>query len=186
MMSKQNPLQPPIDELLSRREFNVLVGQYSERVYNHAYRMLGNREDAEEATMDVFLKVHKGLSDFRGDAKLSTWIWKITVNVCLSRRSKRKSEMVITEADNPEETIVDPSLNPEEWYIKEEAREELARRIAQLPEQEATAVALFYLEGMNYGEIAAILSAPPGTVATALYRGRDKLRRKLSLERIRT
>lgn len=182
----QDPQQSAMDETLSKREFNVLVGQYSERVYNHAYRMLGNREDAEEAMMDVFLKIHKGLSDFRGDAKLSTWIWRITVNVCLSRRSKRKVETVLTDSDNPEETIVDPSMNPEEHLLKEESREELARLIAELPEQEASAIALFYLDGMNYGEITAILSIPAGTVATALHRGREKLRRKLCVERTQT
>jgi RNA polymerase sigma-70 factor, ECF subfamily len=185
MKTTQDPQQPLTDESLSRREFNAIVRQYSERVFNHAYRMLGNREDAEEATMDVFLKIHKSLSDFRGDAKLSTWIWRITVNVCLSRRSKRKPETVVTEADNPEETIVDPSLNPEQYFIKEEAREEFARLVATLPEQEASAIALFYLEGMNYEEIATILSAPAGTVATALHRGRERLRRKLCGERIR-
>jgi len=184
MMSKKDREQSSVDEHPSRREFNALVGEYFERVYNHAYRMLGNRENAEEATMDVFLKIHKGLSDFRGDAKLSTWIWRITVNVCLSRRSKKEAETILTDADAPEDTIVDPSMNPEEYFIKEETREELARRIAELPEQEASAIALFYLEGMTYEEIAAILSAPAGTVATALHRGRERLRRKLSAERI--
>ncbi len=162
-------------------EFDALVRDYSERVYNHVYRMLGNREDAEEATMDVFMKIHRGLADFRGDAQLSTWIWRITTNVCLSRRSKMKEQTVSAGTENAEDVIadLDPMSNPDELLLKEEMREELARSIAKLPEQEAAAMTLFYLEGMKYEEIAAVLGMPMGTVATAVHRGRERLRKKM-------
>jgi len=172
----------------SSAQFNDLVRDYSERVYNHAYRMLGNREDAEEATMDVFLKIHHGLSDFRGDAQLSTWIWRITTNVCLSRRAKKKAQTVSAETENVDEVVadLDPAANPEMVLLKEEKREELARSIAGLPEQEAAAITLFYLDGMKYEEIAAILDVPLGTVGTAVHRGRERLRKKMHAERVRT
>ena len=143
--------------------------------------MLGNREDAEEATMDVFMKIHRGLADFRGDAQLSTWIWRITTNVCLSRRSKMKEQTVSAGTENAEDVIadLDPMSNPDELLLKEEMREELARSIAKLPEQEAAAMTLFYLEGMKYEEIAAVLGMPMGTVATAVHRGRERLRKKM-------
>jgi RNA polymerase sigma-70 factor (ECF subfamily) len=149
--------------------------------------MLGNREDSEEATMDVFMRVHHGLADFRGDAQMSTWIWKITTNVCLSRRAKRKGLEVSVESESMEEVIadLDPASNPEEVFLKEETREGLARFIAALPEQEAAAMTLFYLEGMKYEEIAAILGVPMGTVATAVHRGRERLRKKMYAERVR-
>ena len=169
-------------------QFSALVSQFSERVYNHAYRMLGNREEAEEATMDVFLKIHKGLADFRGDAQLSSWIWKITANVCLSRRAIKRVATVFRESEEIEEIVVDlePASNPEELFVKEESRERLARFIAELPEHEAAAITLFYLEEMKYEEIAAVLGLPSGTVATALHRGRERLRRKMIGERINT
>jgi RNA polymerase sigma-70 factor (ECF subfamily) len=171
----------------ARAQFNALVQRYSERIYNHAYRMLGNREEAEEATMDVFMKIHHGLADFRGDAQLSTWIWRITVNVCLSRRSRKSLDTVSLETDEIIGNAGDPEprSNPEELFITVEAREELASAIAGLPQQEAAAITLFYLEGMKYEEIAVILSIPAGTVATALHRGRERLRTKMCAERIR-
>jgi len=187
MANTQDPPQSAASVLPARPQFNALLQEYSERVYNHAYRMLGNREDAEEATMDVFLKIHHGLADFRGDAQLSTWIWRITTNVCLSRRTKRREPTVSMEVENVEEVIadLDPTSNPEEVFMKEETREELARSIAELPGQEAAAITLFYLEGMKYEEIAAILGVPMGTVGTAVHRGRERLRKKMYAERVR-
>jgi RNA polymerase sigma-70 factor (ECF subfamily) len=187
MANTKDPQQRAALVLPARPQFDALVREYSERVYNHAYRMLGNREDAEEATMDVFLKIHHGLADFRGDAQLSTWIWRITTNVCLSRRTKRREQTVSMEVENIGEVIadLDPTSNPEEVLMKEETREELARSIAELPGQEAAAITLFYLEGMKYEEIAAILGVPVGTVGTAVHRGRERLQKKMCAERVR-
>jgi RNA polymerase sigma-70 factor (ECF subfamily) len=187
MANTNDPRQRATSVLPTRPQFNALVQEYSERVYNHAYRMLGNREDAEEATMDVFLKIHHGLADFRGDAQLSTWIWRITTNACLSRRAKRREQTISVESENVEEVMadLDPASNPEEVFLKEEMREALAYSIAELPEQEAAAITLFYLEGMKYEEIAAILGVPMGTVGTAVHRGRERLRKKMYAERVR-
>lgn len=187
MPNTNDPQQRPAPVVLTRAQFNTLVQDYSERVYNHAYRMLGNREDAEEATMDVFVKIHCGLADFRGDAQLSTWIWKITTNVCLSRRAKKREQTSSLETENVEEVIadLDPTSNPEEAFLKVEVREGLARCIAELPEQEAAAITLFYLEGMKYEEIVTILGIPIGTVGTAVHRGRERLRKKMFAERMR-
>jgi RNA polymerase sigma-70 factor (ECF subfamily) len=188
MANTNDPRQRAANALPTRAQFNDLVREYSERVYNHAYRMLGNREDSEEATMDVFMKIHHGLADFRGDAQLSTWIWRITTNVCLSRRAKRREQAVSVETENAEEIIpdLDPMSNPEMIFLKQETREQLAGSIAELPEQEAAAITLFYLDGMKYEEIATILGVPMGTVATAVHRGRERLRKKMYAERVRT
>jgi len=182
---KESP-QTSGTEAVTSLQFSALVRQYSDRVYNHAYRMLGNREEAEEATMDVFLNIHHGLAAFRGDAQLSSWIWKITANVCLSRRARKRVPTVFIEMEKVEGIVVDrePASNPEELFLKEESREQLARLIAELPDQEAAAITLFYLEELKYEEIAATLDLPSGTVATALHRGRERLRRKMIGERI--
>ena len=149
--------------------------------------MLGNHEDAEEATTDVFLRIHVGLGEFRGDSHLSTWIWRITRNVCLSRRAKKKIQMIPLDADEAQDdmTTARTELNPEELLIREEVRENLAQLISELPEQEAAALSLFYLDGMKYEEIAAILDVPAGTVGTALHRGRERLRSKILKTRAR-
>ena len=142
-------------------------------VYNHAHRMVGSREDAEEATQDVFRKVHAGLAGFRGEAKLSTWIWRITANVCLTRLAGRRRDTVPLDGEPPAH---DRSPDPERELIEHEEREHLAKLISGLDPREASAINLFYYEGMRYGEIAEILGVPDGTVATLLHRGREKLR----------
>jgi RNA polymerase sigma-70 factor (ECF subfamily) len=163
--------------LASNNEFNIIVKEFAERVYNHAYRMLGSREDAEEATQDVFLKIHRGLNNFRGDAKLSTWIWRITTNVCLTRCSVKSNSSSSIE-NNLIEKITDDSrtANPENVFLDREDHGDLADLIKKLSPKEAATITLFYLEEWNYNEISNILEIPMGSVATLLHRGREKLR----------
>jgi RNA polymerase sigma-70 factor, ECF subfamily len=158
--------------------FDTIIDQFAERIFNHAYRMLGSREDAEEATQDVFLKIHQGLGDFRGESRISTWIWRITTNVCLSRRARKKISTDSLDEDTERSAEIEDKnvADPEELFIAQEAREKLAGLIADLNPQEASAITLFYLEGMDYAEIARILDVPMGSVATALHRGRLRLR----------
>jgi RNA polymerase sigma-70 factor (ECF subfamily) len=166
-------------------DFDSIVEHFAERIFNQALRVLGNREDAEEAATDVFMRIHRGLSDFRGESQLSTWIWRITANVCLTRKARRRIQMVSLDAggfgDDPNDD--DRNSNPEERLFAEEGGEELASLIAELPDQEASAIALFYLQEMKYNEIAAILQIPPGTIATLLHRGRERLRKRIHGER---
>ena len=159
--------------------FNAIVDRFAESVYNHAWRMLGSPEDAEEATQDVFLRVHGSLDSFRGDAKISTWIWRITTNVCLSRRSAKRDSMKRSENLSGSDDVPDDSRGPEAAYIESEERERLGRLIATLPDGEASAITLYYMQGFDYNEIAEVLCIPPGSVATALHRGRDRLRSML-------
>jgi RNA polymerase sigma-70 factor (ECF subfamily) len=177
----------PESERSASLHFDSLVEEYSERIYNHAFRMLGNREDAEEAASDVFLRIHLGLGEFRGDAHVSTWIWRITTNVCLSRRAKKRVLAVSLHTGEPQDDLAIPQddSNPEELFIQQEVREHLAHLIQELPDHEAAAISLFYVDGMKYEEIAAILDVPAGTVATALHRGRERLKRRILKERAR-
>ncbi|HTP12840.1 MAG TPA: RNA polymerase sigma factor [Bacteroidota bacterium] len=163
--------------MTTRPSFEALVDEFGGKIFNHAFRMLGTREDAEEATQDVFLKIHQGLPGFRGESQLSTWIWRITTNVCLTRGAKRKLHTVPLDEDEGEESVIDdhaPS-NPEESFIAEESREQLARLINKLNPRESAAITLFYVDGLEYVEIARILDLPMGSVATHLHRGKKKL-----------
>lgn len=168
-------------------DFEAIVNEFAEKVYNHALRMLGEPLDAEEATSDVFLRIHRSLETFRHEAKLSTWIWKITSNVCLSHHRKKKLETLSVESENLSEILADPGSesNPEESYLQREKQEELARLISRLPPREAAAITLHYMEGLDYSEIASILEIPIGSVATALHRGRERLRSLLEKRRRR-
>jgi RNA polymerase sigma-70 factor (ECF subfamily) len=166
-------------------DFDSIVEHFADRIFNQAWRVLGNREDAEEATNDVFMRIHRGLSDFRGESQLSTWIWRITTNVCLTLKARRRVQMVSLDAgefrDDPRDDERDS--NPEERLFAQEGGEQLAGLIAELPDQEGLAIGLFYLQEMKYNEISAVLRIPTGSVATLLHRGRERLRKRILGER---
>jgi len=166
-----------------RAEFNAIVDRFAERVYNHALRMLNNREDAEEAMQDVFLRVHRSFGTFRGDAEFSTWLWRITVNVCLSRRGSRWKRRERIQVERISDDIPDDAPGPDELLSRREERRRIAVLIARLPGREAAALTLYYMEELDYATIGRILRIPPGSVATALHRGRERLGKMLRAER---
>lgn len=165
-------------------EYQVLVKRFSEGVYNHAWRMLGSREEAEEAAQDVFLQVHRTMGEFRGEAQVSTWIWRITNNICLNRRESREYADSHRGASAGPDDFIGGDPDPLHAVILLEERERLARMIARLPDREASAITFYYIEGFDYVEIAGLLRVPAGSVATALHRGRERL--KVMMERKET
>ncbi len=171
------------DRVSEKPEFNAIVDRFAGRVYNHALRMLNNREDAEEAMQDVFLRVHRSLGTFRGDAELSTWLWRITVNVCLSRRRTRRRRREQVRVEDVADAIADDAPGPDEILAILQDRARIAAMIARLPDREAASITLYYIEGFDYAEISRILNIPPGSVATALHRGRERLGKMLRAER---
>jgi RNA polymerase sigma-70 factor, ECF subfamily len=160
-------------------EFTRIVEEHAQGVFTHAHAMLGSREEAEEAAQDVFLNVYRSLGGFQRRAKVSTWIWRITTNVCLNRRESRR-RIVTTSIDVAGSgELQDESPDPERSFIVREERGRLNRLIASLPDREAAALTLYYLEGMEYKEIALILDITEGSVATAIHRGRERLAGRL-------
>jgi RNA polymerase sigma-70 factor (ECF subfamily) len=160
------------------KEFNAIVKQFSKSIYNHAFYMLGNHEAAEDATYDAFLKIHRGLESFRGESELSTWIWRITTNVCLTVRAKKRLPTISIEDELDAECAlaVSDNTSPHDVVARKETRQQLDQLIARLPDKEGTALTLYYFEEMNYKEIADVMKIPAGSVATALHRGRERLR----------
>lgn len=160
-----------------QQEFNRIVAQFSARIYNHALRMLGHREDAEDATQEVFQRVFKGLQSFRGQSNIYTWIWKITNNVCMTMREKRAKFAALSIDEEQLAKLIDDNhfSNPEKVYLTRENREFLEDCFAQLPAKESAALMLFYLEDMDYKAISDVLEVPTGTVGTLLHRGRNRL-----------
>ncbi|MGH7324780.1 MAG: RNA polymerase sigma factor [Candidatus Rokuibacteriota bacterium] len=162
------------------RAFEDLVTAYQHRVFAVAYRMLGSRAEAEEAAQEVFLRVHRAIAEFRGDAKLSTWMYAITSRHCLNRlasgaqRLARASaaEDVLADVPSPEQDAAD-ALERREVVVA------LHRAIAELPEERRIVVVLRDLEGLSYEEIAEVLDVTLGTVRSRLHRARLELKEKL-------
>jgi len=158
--------------------FRDVYEMYSDMVYNLCLNYLQNREDAEEATQDVFVKVHSKLSTFRSDSSMKTWVYRIAVNHCLDmvksgRRLWWRTLLSLgTGVDRAEFARFDhPGVQLED----REALELLYRRINNLPEQQKTAIILRYLEDLSPPEIAEIMSLSVKAVESLLQRGKMKL-----------
>lgn len=158
--------------------FEELVKSYQHRVFGVAARMLGSAAEAEEIAQEVFLRVHRAAAEFRGEAKLSTWLYAITSRLCLNRlssgerRHRGGGEAALDDA---------PSPWPDAGAVLERREVEIALRqaIAELPEERRIVVVLRDMEGLTYEEIADALSLEPGTVRSRLHRARMDLKAKL-------
>jgi RNA polymerase sigma-70 factor (ECF subfamily) len=163
------------------RHFKELLEQYQHIVYNQAYRMLGNREDAEEATQDIFLNIFRSLESFRGASKLSTWIYQITANECITRL--RRKQLTMLSFDEPYEkdgktlTEIIPERCPdaESRMISSETAEMIRSQVRRLPPKWAMAISLYHFDDLSYDDIAEIMEIPRATVATYIMRGRKQL-----------
>ncbi|MEE0945034.1 MAG: sigma-70 family RNA polymerase sigma factor [Clostridia bacterium] len=163
--------------------FDKLVSEYNKRVANIAYSLLSDREDALDASQEVFIKVYKNIGTFRGESTVSTWIYRITKNVCTDMLRKRRSTLISLDDDDdesPKLEIADVASSPEYVAEKNEKIRIVRKAVAALDENQRTLVTLYDINGLSYEEIAAVLKCPLGTVKSRLYRARESLRKILS------
>lgn len=158
--------------------FNDLVLEYQTLVYNLCYRMLADVQAAEDAAQEAFVNAWRNIGSFRGDA-FRPWLLRIAANLCrdeLRRRGRRPSSSLDTalEAGVPEPPDDDPS--PEDAALTSELRASLDAALAELPEEQRTAIYLCDVEGLDYAEIAEVTRASLGTVKSRIARGRLRLR----------
>ena len=160
------------------RAFEELVSAYQHRVFGVALRMLGARAEAEEIAQETFLRAHRALGEFRGDARLGTWLHAIASRLCLDRlasgprRYERSDDLALAQA---------PAGGADAVGALERGELEAALRdaVAALPEDRRIVVVLRDLEGLSYEEIAEALGLPLNTVRTRLHRARLDLKAKL-------
>lgn len=168
-----------------RDAFAALVSAYEGKIYNLALRYLGNREDAMDASQEVFLRVFRFLPGFQEESGFSTWIYRIGVNVCkdmLAKRAKRGElslELPDEEEDYRTTEVADSRYDPEAIVEQADLRESLAEAIGQLPQQQREMIVLRDIQGLSYEEIGQVLSLEAGTVKSRLSRARENLRKKL-------
>ena len=158
--------------------FEELVTTYQHRVFGVALRMLGNAAEAQDVAQEAFLRAHRALGEFRGDAKLSTWLYAITSRLCLNRLASGERRLV----RQGEETLLrlaDDRRRPDAALERSELESALARAIAELPEERRIVVVLRDIEGLGYEEIARVLDLELGTVRSRLHRARADLKGKL-------
>ncbi|KAB7529568.1 sigma-70 family RNA polymerase sigma factor [Flagellimonas olearia] len=156
------------------RAFSELVNRYKDLVYTLALRMLGNREEAEEVSQDTFIKVFHSLERFKGDSKISTWIYRIAYNACLDRIRLRKSRtfLDVGEMEDFVFTEMDTALDK---MVREERGRLVGQCLAKLPSEDAGLLTLFYFEEKSLLEIENILNVPVNSLKVRLFRARKKL-----------
>ncbi len=169
-----------------RDAFNELFEKYENRVINIAYGMLSDRDDACDAAQEVFIKVYRNISLFRENSLLSTWIYRITSNVCndiLRKRQRSANTISINAAlddDGRTKELPDSAPLPEEFAEHNEAQRAVRKAISELSDEYREIITLCDIEDMSYDDIANVLNCPVGTVKSRLNRARKSLRKILS------
>jgi RNA polymerase sigma-70 factor (ECF subfamily) len=164
--------------------FNQLVARWERPIYALAYRTLGREEDARDVVQEAFLRAYRGLKGFKGEAKFSSWLYRITLNLCRdwSRRERRAPIVQVPEGTDPVELAderVQTSESVEDLVARREMSDAVAKAMAELPEEQRTAIMLKEYHGLTFQEIAGMLDCPLSTVKTRLYQGLSVLRRRL-------
>ncbi|MEK7874551.1 MAG: sigma-70 family RNA polymerase sigma factor [Chloroflexota bacterium] len=160
-------------------DFRELVEKYTSMVYSVALRMLGNTQDAEDATQETFLSAFKSLKSFRGQSSLSTWLYRIAVNACLMKLRKEKSAHYLVDTGYEDMDIPDREPGPERAAINNELREHIQEGLSRLPPDMRAAVILRDVQGLSGEEAAEALGVQLATQKTRLHRGRVLLRKHL-------
>jgi len=164
--------------------FNQLVVRWERPIYALAYRVIGREEDARDVAQETFLRAFRALSGFKGQAKFSSWLYRITLNLCRDwiRRERRTPVAQAPEGVDLIELAgeAEPSESVEDLVSRRELSRVVARAMAALPEDQRTAIILKEYHGLTFQEIADLLDCPLSTVKTRLYQGLTVLRKHLA------
>lgn len=161
--------------------FAQLVQLHQRRVFNLVYRMLQDYEEASEMTQEAFLAAWQGLPSFRGDARFSTWLYRIAYNCCLKQLDVRKRDCALQLAMQAEQTLAQSSFEERaDAELDAQDRQQLVRlQLSLLPTKYRVVLVLRHLQEMTYEEIAEILVMPVGTIKTHLFRARNLLKERM-------
>lgn len=171
-----------------RGAFADLVELYKDKIYHLGYRMLGNRQEAEEIVQETFLRVFRSLERYDESMKFSTWIFRIGTNLSIDRLRKRKISYsldaeVVSDRDGEGSDwygmLASEDPTPEEQILLSETQRRIRDAIETLPEKYKSVVILKYMEDMSLQEIGDVLGMPVTTVKTRVHRGREFLKKKL-------
>ena len=167
-----------------REAFETLVSRYEKKVYSLALRLTGRSEDAFDLTQDIFMKMFASLSLFRGESAFSTWLYRLSYNVCIDYERKRKRR-VITYSLEDDTYFLDPHLtddrfSPEVQWENRQLKEEIQKALLELSAEHRMMVLMRDVQGLSYKEIAEVLEIGEGTVKSRIFRAREAMRKKLT------
>jgi RNA polymerase sigma-70 factor (ECF subfamily) len=166
--------------------FGEIVELYKDKIFQLCYRMLGNRQEAEDMAQEAFVRAYVNIHRFRTDLKFSTWLYRIATNLCIDRIRKKKPDYFL-DAEVPgtdgltmySQVAAEIDL-PEKQVETLELQDMIQAEINRLPEKYRSVIVLKYIEELPLKEISDVLDLPIGTVKTRIHRGREALRKQLS------
>jgi RNA polymerase sigma-70 factor (ECF subfamily) len=177
------------EELVSRsmggdpESFNQLIKRWERPIYALAYRTIGREDDARDVVQETFLRAFRGLSGFKGQAKFSSWLYRITLNLCRDWMRRQRRAPVIATPDGVDLVELAGESEHVETADAAVARKDLSRAVARamtaLPEEQRAAIILKEYHDLTFQEIADLLGCPLSTVKTRLYQGLSVLRKEL-------
>ncbi|OXS59335.1 RNA polymerase sigma factor SigW [Cohnella sp. CIP 111063] len=182
----------PVETRLARlalkgdqRAFAEIVDMYKDKLYHLAFRMTGNRQEAEDVVQETFLRVYKNLDRYDENQKFSTWIYRIATNLCIDRLRKRRAVYSLDAESSDHEGLDGYAMlpsddrTPESELLLSETQRLIQESIATLPIKYKSVMILRYLQDLSLQEISDVLDMPVTTVKTRVHRGREFLRKKL-------
>jgi RNA polymerase sigma-70 factor (ECF subfamily) len=166
--------------------FNQLVIRWERPIYALAYRVIGREEEARDIVQETFLRAYRGIGNFRGQAKFSSWVYRIALNLCRDWIRRERRAPIAPTPEGVDVIELAAEQGPVESIEALVARHDMSRVVAKamdtLPEEQRTAIVLKEYHGMTFQEIADLQGCPLSTVKTRLYQGLSVLRRQLQAE----
>lgn len=163
--------------------FEILIEAYQKKIFNLAYRILGNYDDAGDQAQEALIRIFKSIANFKEQSSFSTWVYRITTNVCLDEIRKKKNKRVLSldeeihvEDGEMKRQIISDDPLPDEIAEREELRSIVSSAIESLPEEQRIVITLRDIQGLSYEEIAEVLDCPSGTVKSRINRARQALK----------
>ncbi len=167
--------------------FDVLLGRWEKRIRGAIYRIVGSDDEARDLCQEAFLKAYKSLRSFKQEARFSSWLYQIALNLCRDRIRRRRGKTMVILDELEEGGAAMPVAGPTALDLLQERDTSrlVAQAIEALPDEQREVIILKEYEGLTFLEIAHVLEVPISTVKTRLYRGLDQLRSRLEREGLR-
>ena len=164
--------------------FNELIRRWERPIYALAYRQIGREEDARDVCQETFLRAYRALPGFRGQAKFSSWLYRIAINLCRDWLRRERRTPIVQASEDVDLMELAAARGPSESLEDRVARNDLGRAVERamrlLSDEQRTAIILKEYQGLTFQEIADLVGCPLSTVKTRLYQGLTVLRRELA------
>jgi RNA polymerase sigma-70 factor (ECF subfamily) len=165
--------------------FDLLVLRWDRKIQGAIYRLMGSEEEVRDLCQEAFLKAYRGLGGFKGEARFSSWLYQIALNLCRDRMRRRRGRVIVSldalEADAQAQILRDEA-STQDLVEARDLQQRVRAAVIALPDDQREVIVLKVYEGLTFQEIAEVLGLPVSTVKTRLYRGLDRMRERLLSE----